>query len=255
MVILSGHHLLEDRVSVMVEARKKSPRAPSMSLPEALERTMLVYNKEGKHTVASAVVAQDIGYKDATNGAALSALAAIKYYGLLTSPSRGQLAVSEDVEEYKYSTNPKTKRELLIKWLKYPKIYSTLLEAFPDRLPSDAAIKYELIKMGFVDKAANSCLKQFKASIEFSGYYDTSCAEEAWADQHLEAEVHAKEAQPQSAVNSGAAVSAANEKFDRIPVRLAGGRKAWLEVPVPFYEKDKEMIKKYVDIIVVDEDE
>lgn len=235
--------------------RKKSPKAPSMSLAEALDRVMVVYDKEGRHTVATSVVAQDIGYKDASSGAALSALAAIKYFGLLVSSTRGQLAVSVDVEEYRYSTDENKKRELLIKWLRCPQIYATLLDAFPDRLPSDAAIKYELIKLGFVEKTANSCLKLFKSSVEFSGYYEQPYSAEPSPEVNDAGEPlmnNDAQAEVKAPVSTAILV---DENVDRIPIRLAGGRKAWLEVPLPFYEKDKEMIKKYVDIIVVDEEE
>lgn len=235
--------------------RKKSPKAPSMGLAEALDKAMTVYDKEGRHTVATSVVAQDIGYKDASSGAALSTLAAIKYYGLFVSSTRGQLAVSVDVEEYRYSTDENKKRELLIKWLRCPQIYATLLDAFPDRLPSDAAITYELIKLGFVEKTAKTCLKLFKSSIEFSGYYEQPSSTESNAETPVTGESEMNNDTQTAANASVSTAELADENVDRIPIRLAGGRKAWLEVPLPFYEKDKEMIKKYVDIIVVDEEE
>ncbi len=43
-------------------------------------------------------------------------------------------------------------------------------------------------------------------------------------------------------------------KFDRIPIRLSSNRKAWLYVPSPFYQTDKERIIKQLEIMVVDED-
>jgi hypothetical protein len=42
---------------------------------------------------------------------------------------------------------------------------------------------------------------------------------------------------------------------DRIPIRLRGGRRAWLEIPTPFYAADKERIKLQVDLLLTEEDE
>jgi hypothetical protein len=42
--------------------------------------------------------------------------------------------------------------------------------------------------------------------------------------------------------------------FDRIPIRLHGGRKAYLEIPTPMYEKDKQIIIRQVELLLADED-
>jgi hypothetical protein len=42
---------------------------------------------------------------------------------------------------------------------------------------------------------------------------------------------------------------------DRIPVRLAGGRRAWIEIPMPFYEADKDRLKKQIDLLLTNDDE
>ena len=65
----------------MGSPKSRSPKAPSMSLPDALDRALSVYKKEGRHVVPNTVIAQDIGYKNASSGAAISALAALKHYG------------------------------------------------------------------------------------------------------------------------------------------------------------------------------
>jgi hypothetical protein len=41
--------------------RKKSPRAPSISLDEALERVLRIYEKEKRHAAPTEVVVQDMG--------------------------------------------------------------------------------------------------------------------------------------------------------------------------------------------------
>ena len=244
----------------MAETRKKSPRAPSMSLPDAVERIMAVYENEGKHVVATEVVAQDMGYKDASSGAALSTIASLKYYGLLNVVGRGEVAVSEEVEEYRFTTDDMRRRQLLKLWVSRPAVYKELFDSFPESLPSDMALKYELIKKGFTEKTALPFLKQFKASIEFSNYYERgSSIERSLSVNASDArESHSSlsdQTQDQEAEGGSKSKGGDVGDIDRIPIRLAGGRRAWLEVPLPFFERDKEIIKKYVDIIVVDDEE
>ena len=66
--------------------RKKSPRAPSSALDEALERALRLYEKERRHAVPMELAAQAMGYKGAKNGAALTTFATLRYYGLLDRP-------------------------------------------------------------------------------------------------------------------------------------------------------------------------
>ncbi len=42
---------------------------------------------------------------------------------------------------------------------------------------------------------------------------------------------------------------------DRIPVRLRGGRRAWLLIPPVFYESDKARMKAQIDLLRTEDDE
>src|ERR1700676_5522191 len=148
--------------------RKKNPRAPSIPLNEAIERTLRVYEKEKRHPTPTEVVAQDIGYKSANNGAALSVLASLRYYGLLERPEDGKLCVTKDVENYQYAPDEKTKRDLLLKWLRTPQVFADLLDRYPGGLPSDANLRFDLINRGFSPSAAESVISVFRRSAEFA---------------------------------------------------------------------------------------
>src|SRR5688572_15649009 len=121
--------------------RKKSPRAPSLPLNEAIEGAIKVYEKEHRHAAPVEAVARHLGYKSANNGAALKTMASIRYFGLLDRPSDGQLAAAKDVETYQYAPED-MRRELVLRWLKTPQIFSDLLEKFQDALPSDETLKF-----------------------------------------------------------------------------------------------------------------
>lgn len=48
---------------------------------------------------------------------------------------------------------------------------------------------------------------------------------------------------------------APSEDFDRIPVRLSKGRRAWIQVPMPLYKADKEILINQINLILTDEED
>lgn len=255
-------------------SRRKSPRAPSFPLEEAIERTLKIYEKENRHSVPVDVAAGHIGYKDASNGAAMSALATLRYYGLVERPSDGILSVSKDIELYKFSPDENIKKQLISGWLKCPPVFSSLLDKYTEGLPSDGTIKYDLIQMGFAPNAADTCLSAFRRSVEFARFYDNNgpteelerhgaikpVAEEflrhPTVDSQLQPSFSASVANKQSLAPVPSSSKAPMNDFgvDRIPVRLRGGRRAWIEVPSPFYEEDKEHLIMQIRLLMVDDD-
>jgi hypothetical protein len=239
--------------------RKKSPRAPSIPLGEAIERALRVYEKEKRYPAPTEVVAQGMGYKSANNGTALGALASLRYFGLLEKPEDGKLAVSKDVENYQYAPDPKIKSELLLKWLRAPSIFADLLDRYPGGLPSDANLRFDLINRGFSPAAADSAISVFRRSAEFAGYNASQRDESNQAD---------RQAGEALALETGVVPAASSivrsskpplqsefsvDETDTIPVRLSEGRKAWLVIPTPFYEADKLRLKAQIDLLLTED--
>jgi hypothetical protein len=238
--------------------RKKSPRAPSIPLDEAIDRAQKVYEKEARHAAPSDVVAQDIGYKSANNGAALAVLASMRYFGLLERPSEGKLAVSKDVETYLYAPDDEVKRALRSKWLRAPAIFADLLDAFPGELPSDANLRFDLIKRGFTPATSEALIGVFRKSAEFAGHGSGSSPKGSSPEKTdseglstvsipLNDESSPHHSQPTISIPSS------NDEVDRIPVRLSGGRKAWLIIPSPFFEADKARLKAQIDFLLTED--
>ena len=242
--------------------RKRSPRYPSISLEFALGKVLNVYSAEGRHPAPIDVVAQHMGYKSANNGSALSAIASTSYYTLLDRPKEGFLAVSREVENYKFAPSESDRSVLLEKWLRAPQIFADLLDTYPGKLPSEANLKFDLIQRGFSPVAADECLRAFVASVEFSGYYTAknsqavaSGAEEIEAVQ--ESQIVNAPAPPADlpAKMTPSYAAELDGQQDRIPIRLPGNRRAWLIVPSPFYEADKKRINAQIDLLLTDDDE
>ena len=237
-----------------IQKRKKSPRAPSIALDDAIEKVMKVYDKERLHEAATEVVAQDLGYKGANNGAGLGVSASLRYYGLLERAREGRLSVAKEVESYRYAPSDEMRNSLLIQWLKGPVIFSELLEKYENSLPSDAALKYDLIHRGFIPAGVDSVIQIFKRSIEFAKFFDRSIVV-------LEKEIESNQSNSSDTTDEnhgGDRVPSQNDSLnlnnDRIPVRLSGSRRAWLEIPTPFYSADKIRLKAQIDLLITDDE-
>ena len=246
--------------------RKKSPRAPSLPLNEALERAIKIYDRERLHPATTDIIAQHLGYKSANNGSALSILASLRYFGLLDRPKEGMLSVAKEVESYKFAPDANLRRSLLLGFLGRPALYSDLLEKYASGLPSDANLKYELIQRGFAPQAAESALTVFKGSVGFANYFGSESDNEFEGDtgddfqdpitEPEEAQPVAKNVVPAiSSLPLPNKISQEDADLDRIPVRLPGGRRAWLLIPTPFYNADKARLKAQIDLLLTLEDE
>lgn len=245
--------------------RKKSPRAPSLSLDEALDRAMKAYDKERLHSAPVEVFAQNIGYKSANNGSALQAIASMRYLGLVERPAEGRLAVTKQVEDFKFSPDADHRRSLLIGFLETPDLYKELLEKYRDGLPSEANLRFELIQKGFSPRTAESAGQAFKKSVEFAEYFMASGFQDE-AVSNSESDVNpvsmADSEEPQQARTLPTVapslrpmIGDGEDLVDRIPVRLHGGRKAWLVIPDPFFSVDKDRLKAQIDLLLTQDDE
>lgn len=256
--------------------RKRSPRAPVISLREAVDRVAKVYEKEGRHAATADIVAQHLGYKSADNGAAKQLIATLGYYGLLERPSEGMLAVSKSFEEYTFAPSNHLRANIIQNWLTTPGVFAELREKFPDRLPSEASLKYELIQRGFKPAAADECLAAFLESVQYVEHTKGTASElnaTTAADRQAvtaTTEASSEAIDDQSAINalpqahdlgkpathtSTPMDSSEEQGSDRIPVRLAGGRRAWLVIPSPFYTADKRRLVSQIELLLTDDDD
>jgi hypothetical protein len=275
--------------------RKKSPRAPSMALDEAIGRVEKAYGKERLHPAPTEVVAQNLGYKGVNNGAAMSALASLRYYGLLERLKEGFLAVTKDFEHFKFAPDETQRRELLVGFLRKPQLFAELLEKYESGLPSNASLRYELIQRGFSPAAAEGALDTFRRSVEYVGASPIEIAVLAPAPAAVPVPVALTTksrrsvdvaplavAEPigDSRTSFDAASGASSERptsdqyssqsrldeappraqpsdesSDRIPIRLQGGRRAWLVIPHPFFEADKRRLKAQIDLLLTQDEE
>lgn len=255
--------------------RKVSPRAPTLSLDEAISRAMKMYAAEGGHATPTEVALKHIGYSS-KNGAAMQAMASLGYWGLVERPKDGVVKIAKAVEDYQYTPDEGHKQDLLIRFLRNPPLFASLLEKYKERLPSEGTLQYDLIQAGFTPSAAATCLSVFKRSVEFARYFERSrnspsTADGAREDSHGTGSndasgtaegpvdegpkgVVARNGSVQRERDAGHAIQE-ESGTDRIPIRLAGGRRAWLEIPSPFYSADRARLKKHIDLLLTDDED
>jgi len=234
--------------------RKKSPRAPSMSLEDSINRVKAIYDKERLQTVSLDVAAIDMGYKDAKSGASKQAIGALKAFGLLISPKPSHVSVDATVQTYNFTPDKNAKQKIIREWLESPTIYLAIISKYQQHLPSPAQLKFDLIDMGFSPKGADECLENFIKSVEFADYYSEQPVTEN-IDISSETEIYTGDETRSESFQKVKTETVLSQNVDRIPIRLVGGRRAWLEIPMPFYEKDKEVIKNQIELIITDEEE
>lgn len=234
--------------------RKRSPRAPSISLKDAIERAEKIYSAEGKNPAPVDVVAKHLGYSSSGNGAAATVFASLGYFGIVERPKDGYMVVTKDFESYKFTPEELLRKQIAVKWLKTPSVFSDLLDKYPGGLPSEATLKFDLITRGFTESTAGECLDAFLESVQFTDYY--RAVEKLLLDETKTLSVSAGDMveNAKGQVTPKVDIQALDGN-DRIPVRLAGGRRAWLEIPQPFYDADKERVIAQIKLLLTDDEQ
>jgi hypothetical protein len=231
-------------------------------LDEAIARVQKAYDKEQLRAAPTDLVAQNLGYKGANNGSALSALASLRYYGLMERSKDGHLAVSKEFERFKLAPAAPQRRAALIGFLKKPQLYAQLLEKYESGLPSDADLRAEMIQRGFNAAAAESALATFRRSVDFVGMPLSEAvvsvlpASAVIAPSRLESRASVEPVVPsEPPAPVPLPIVSADENADRIPIRLPGNRRAWLVIPTPFFEADKARLKAQIDLLLTQDEE
>jgi hypothetical protein len=148
-----------------------------------------------------------------------------------------------------------------LKWLRAPAIFADLLDRYPEGLPSDANLRFDLMNRGFSPAAGDSAVSVFRRSVEFAGYTPSSLeTNESNQGEQLTGEAIILEngTAPVASRVVGVSKPTLPSEFsvddtDKIPVRLSEGRKAWLVIPTPFYEADKLRLKAQIDLLLTED--
>ena len=151
--------------------KSSSPRFPAMSLPTAIEKTKIIWEKEGKHPARSAALATHWSLSEKSS-ALRSYLAALGHFGLIEQvggvgtgeyrlTDRAIKILAGEAEE-----RVKALRDAALQ----PKIYKQLWQRFNGELPSDANLESRLlIDFAFNKDSVRGFIKDMRATISFAG--------------------------------------------------------------------------------------
>ena len=246
---------MENKVS---QPKKKSPRAPSTDLEEALNRIEDLYEDNNLYAVSADAAAESIGYKNARSGAAKAMLATLSYYNLIERSPDSRISVTKDFEQFKFLPDKNEKAMIVLSWLKSPKIYSGLVEKYGKFLPADSALKYEFIEMGFKPNTADDAIKVFKKSVEFAvghGSFNELPSSKNDIKANEDKEVSFVDVTTEDGSDIEVTKPKHSNDFKSITIFLPDAREAILQLPRPFYMKDREVIKRQIEALLADDEE
>ena len=103
----------------------------------------------------------------------------------------------------------------------------------------------------------------FKRSAEFVDFFSTDGDIASLPESRDDSHEKPLQSRSVAAVDQGRNTSsqspnhadAIDEQVDRIPVRLPGGRRAWLLIPSPFFTADKDRLKAQIDLLLAEDED
>lgn len=147
-----------------MDKKTRSPRSPSMSLQDAIERIKMVYEKEHTHNAEREVIARDLGYAG-LNGASAAAIASLRQYGLLER-SGDAMRVSDDATTILELPVGEPERVSALQRVAFaPQLFAELNDQFGSKLPSDENLRLYLVKRGFNSRAASNLIRTYRETL------------------------------------------------------------------------------------------
>lgn len=144
----------------------RSPSYPSVSLPRAVALAERIYSSAHRSAIDPETAYELMGFSGKT-GASLSALAALKHYGLVEG--RGDSLKVTDLAERIF--NPLTddeKLQALQESAQLPEFFAMLNQEFGDKLPAENVIKSIAIrKHGFSQSGAEGVAKSYAETLHY----------------------------------------------------------------------------------------
>lgn len=127
---------------------------------EAATKARAIYDKEHTHPADKNVIAEDLGYTS-LSGASLSAIGALRQYGLL-EPSGDGLKVSESAVDYfELPEGSEGKKRAMLRMAFRPALFGELWRQYEGKPPSEGNLRHTLIKKGFLPKTAEEVLRVY----------------------------------------------------------------------------------------------
>src|ERR1051325_1462458 len=147
-----------------MDKKSRSPRAPQISLQEALVKVKAVYEKEHTHKANREVIATDMGYRG-LSGSSATAIASLRQFGLLEGAG-DSMRVSDDATVILELPAGEPERVAAIRKAAFaPPLFAELNDVFGSKLPSDENLRLYLVKKGFNRDTANNLIRTYRDTL------------------------------------------------------------------------------------------
>jgi len=192
---------------------KRSPRYPSDSLQDALERVRAVFEADRQNPIDRSTVAHHMGYSG-ISGASDKTISNLMQYGLLERIGKGEVRVSRLAVDILHPEPGSTGAEELAEAAFKPKLFADLKSRF-DQTPSREALKSYLKREGFLERAINPIASAYLDTchyLEQNGANDFGIPSEGDVEElvpvatqelspmHIQAPIRPNQSQPQPPV-------------------------------------------------------
>lgn len=251
-------HLGEPNFKTMSEKpknnskRSRSPSYPVCDLKTAIEKAEVFYSVEAFNEAIVDVAVQSWGLTPG-GSAGYRLVAALLHFGLFEDEGSGndrKVRLSELGKEIVIDEreNSIDRINAIQRAALNPPIYSQLYEKWGDTLPSDANMKYYLIKeLGFNSKHVDGFIKDYRSTIEFAEFKKSGLAHsgkekessskpsnsKGLGDQEERQHIPKKEERE-------------NSDYLEIPIPLISGKRAILYLPIPLSDTDFNLVKNLI---------
>src|ERR1041385_1255249 len=144
----------------------RSPRYPRISLGDAIQRSHLLFDREGRSPMTEGVAVRHLGYKG-INGTSNKVLSALRKYGLLEDVKDG-VKLSGDAIVLAAHRNDRTNAD----WTAAAARCAQRVELFQEiekdfgRSPSEQNLAAQLVVRGFSQDGALKAARAYRATME-----------------------------------------------------------------------------------------
>lgn len=147
--------------------RSRSPKYPSMSLPEAIDRVRKIHVPERTNPIARETAAQHIGYSG-ISGAADQALGTLIQFGLIERVGTGEVRASQLAVDILHPASETSRAEALEISARHSPVFRDLMERYPpEHHISETALRSHLVREGFFDRAISAVIKAYTQTAAF----------------------------------------------------------------------------------------
>ncbi len=215
--------------------RPRSPNYPTVGLREAVDRVGRLYQKDNKAGAPPEMAAVHIGFGK-PHGQAMSALAALKKFGLVTKLNGRIVPTQRAIEIINLPEADPRRHKAIRDAAMEPEIYRELIDQHrASGWPAEEVLASELVTYkGFIKNAADALVRDLFDSMEFAGLSDTSALE---SEQETDSTMEETIDQPKQYVSTRGHVIGAPPPVSA-PTTKSGGIPKLSEISLPVGTSD-----------------